>query len=1324
MQKFSVPFIVIVLPLLALLFCSSEKNGTKPDDGEEKIMIQTWRMTELRFESNTDYSSSGADAVLMDVVFKHNATGETISRPAFWDGRNVFLVRFAPTKEGKWTWKSSCPGDKSLNNKKGKLVCKKYNGNLAIYQHGFVRVEPGKKYLTYADGTPFFYLGDTHWGMYREEIDAAGPNAGNTGAASHFKYIVDRRAEQGFTVYQSEPIDASFHVQDGKVDAEDIFGFRQADRYYQHIADRGLVHANAEFFFASEMKSELAFNDAALERISRYWVARFGAFPVFWTLAQEIDNDFYNEKGDQKVYDFTNNPWVKVAEYIHKHDAYNHPLSGHQENTWHTTITGRGPNAEGRDGEGRSVFASEDVAKRTGHDWWAAQWSPSLGEPVNPELVRDYLESPWPAVNYEGRYCYLWTKDFGARVQGWLAFLSGFCGYGYGAIDMWLYKSTFNIDVDSNDGIDQITVADKARPWSEALEFPSSKHVGYMKSFLEEFNWWELTPVLPGDSDFAPTATAYACAKTNDRYVMYFFSKAPGTGTIKGLAPYSSFNLEWFNPRTGEKGSSVQGKSDSNGDLKLPDRPDPNDWTLTVRIKQPSNLVEIPGYNRLRPDNIDEIVKAMTDEEKALLMVGLNEFHIDGAGAGTRSVERLGIPATISSDGPAGLHIHPTRPGTEKTFYCTAFPVGSLSASSWDPELMELMTGALGNEVLEYGVDMFLGPGMNIHRIPLCGRNFEYFSEDPVLSGRMAAAYVRGIQSNGVTATVKHYAANNQETNRNENDARISKRALREIYLKNFEIAVKEGHPGALMASYNKVNGEYTQQSYDLLTTILRDEWGFDGVVMTDHGVKDSTARAARAGCDLMEPGSEIEAERMLESVKTGAISREELDRNARNILRYIVSTPHYKGYKYSETPDLKAHAAVARKVAGESMVLLKNDGGTLPLKGDESVALYGVGSEDFVAVGIGSGHVIAKHVVNMRESLTDAGFHLNQDLADYYKSYVEMDFLTKKLQNRTDPIGYFAWGYGKKVEEADVPLENLPQQAKKEDVAIIVFSRDSGEGIDRPVANDFELSAKERTLLRRVCDEFHAKGKKVIVILNIGGVIETSSWKHLPDAILLPWQPGQEGAHAVADVLTGKVNPSGKLTMTFPIDVFDHPSSANFPTCPVTGEVEEGRKKNVDYTEYTEGIWVGYRHFATRGIEVSYPFGYGLSYTTFEYSKPVVKSSGDGFTASVTVTNTGKVAGKEIVQLYVSAPSGGLEKPSRELKAFGKTRLLAPGESQTLSFAVSSYELASFNEAESAWETPSGDYHVQFGASVEDIRVNGVYRSKKNQSWKVNDVL
>ena len=732
---------------------------------------------------------------------------------------------------------------------------------------------------------------------------------------------------------------------------------------------------------------------------------------------------------------------------------------------------------------------------------------------------------------------------------------------------------------------------------------------------------------------------------------------------------------------------------------------------------------------KLREDNIDEILKAMTLEEKATLLVGgaraamVNGVtsgvaaEVPGAAGNTRPIERLGIPGTVLADGPAGLRISPTRAGESRTYYATGFPVGTLIASSWDLELVEQMTGAMGNEVLEYGVDVLLAPGMNIHRNPLCGRNFEYFSEDPLLSGKMAAAYVRGVQSNGVGTSVKHFAANNQETNRNENDARISRRALREIYLKNFEIAVKEGKPWTVMSSYNQLNGEYTQQKRDLLTTVLRDEWGFDGIVMTDWGNKAGTVKAVKAGNDLMEPGNQNEIDRILEAVKDGRISMEELDRNVRNMLVYIVKTPHFKGYAYSSNPDLKAHATLARKAAEESIVLLRNEGNTLPLKGNEKVALYGISSVDFVAGGTGSGNVNKAYVVRMDEAMEDAGFTLDPSLKAFYAAHQAYVKVTRDLTGARS---------GKLAEPA-LPSGAVEKEAAENDVAVVVIGRNAGEGADRRQMDDFELTSIERELLQGVSTAYHAVGKKMVVILNIGGVIETQSWKGLADAIVLPWSPGQEGARAVADVLTGKVNPSGKLPMTFPVNFMDHLSSANFPynyTRGAGGFARRTAQKDVDYTDYAEGIWVGYRHFQTHGVPVSYPFGYGLTYSYFVYSNPVVKATQDGFEASVTVTNQGSVAGKEVVEVYVHAPEGGLEKPDLELKAFGKTRLLAPGESQTLTFKVDAYSLASFNEASSAWETAAGVYTVNFGAGLQDLRRSGSFKLKKALSWPVHDVL
>ncbi len=741
---------------------------------------------------------------------------------------------------------------------------------------------------------------------------------------------------------------------------------------------------------------------------------------------------------------------------------------------------------------------------------------------------------------------------------------------------------------------------------------------------------------------------------------------------------------------------------------------------------------------QLSKDNIDEVLAAMTLQEKATLLVGgaraaiVNgvtsgtAHQVPGAAGNTRPIERLGIPGTVLADGPAGLRISPTREGANQTFYCTGFPVGTLLASSWDTALVEEVTNAMGEEVHEYGVDVLLAPGMNIHRNPLCGRNFEYFSEDPLLSGKMAAAYVRGIQKNDVGTSIKHYAANNQETNRNENDARVSERALREIYLKNFEIAVKESAPWTVMSSYNQLNGEYTQQKKDLLTTILRDEWGYKGIVMTDWGNKAGTVKSAWSGNDLMEPGNQNEIDRIVAGVQDGSLDIKDVDRNVRRMLEYIVKTPSFKNYKFSNKPDLKAHAAVARRAAGEAMVLLRNEG-VLPLKGGQKMALYGVSALDFVAGGTGSGDVNKAYVVNMEDAMTGAGFTLDKNLSDYYKSFIAYDKAQQALSGAVSN-----WFSRRKLAEIAIPENAIQTEARDNDVAVIVLGRNAGEGADRKMIDDFELTNVERDLVRNVSTAFHAQGKKVIVVLNVGGVIETNSWKNLVDAILLPWSPGQEGANAVADVLTGKVNPSGKLPMTFPVNFMDHPSSANFPfnyTRPQNNGYSFGRGpqqpvKDVDYTEYEEGIYVGYRYFSTAGVQVSYPFGYGLSYTSFSYGKPSVKATADGFTATVTVTNTGSVAGKEVVELYVTAPEAGLAKPACELKAFAKTRELKPGESQTLTMTVRNYDIASFNEANSAWEAPAGVYAVHFASNVEDVRASAVYTLRKAQSWKTNNLF
>jgi beta-glucosidase len=764
---------------------------------------------------------------------------------------------------------------------------------------------------------------------------------------------------------------------------------------------------------------------------------------------------------------------------------------------------------------------------------------------------------------------------------------------------------------------------------------------------------------------------------------------------------------------------------------------------MTIAAMGAATLLAQP---KLRPDNIDEIVKALTLEEKATLLVGggwgsmvagsmtaSSETLVSGAAGTTRPVERLGIPVTVVADGPAGLRINPTRQGTDQTFYCTGFPVGTVLASTWNMPLVEQLTTAMGNEVKEYGVDVLLAPGQNLHRNPLCGRNFEYFSEDPLLSGKTSAAYVRGVQSNGVGVSIKHFAANNQEVNRLQNDSRVNVRALRELYLKGFEIAVKEADPWTVMSSYNRLNGSFTQQSRDLLTTILREEWGFGGIVMTDWGNKEGTVAAVNAGNDLMEPGMDNEIQRIIAGVKDGSISQEQLDLNVRRMLDYIVRTPRFKGYKYSNKPDLKAHAKLVHEATAEGLVLLENNG-ALPLKDVKKVALYGTGSYDFIAGGTGSGNVNKAYVRNVADGFKANGIEVDADIQLWYEQFIAL----KKTELKNNAEGGLGILLGDPVvPEMVISRSFLEKKEAQSDVAVFTISRNAGEGDDRKATDgDWTLTGTERELLQALADIYHANGKKLVVVLNIGGVIETASWKHIPDAILLAWTPGQEGGLAVADVLCGAATPSGKLPMTFPVSYLDIPSSYNFPfnykggnsidlAALMGGVTSKKPVKDVTYTDYAEGIWVGYRYFATAGKTVSYPFGYGLSYTTFAYSKPVVKVEKNGqVTASITVTNTGKVAGKEVVELYVTAPDGGLVKPVYELKGFAKTKNLKPGASETVTVTIDPYTLASFNEVTSAWETAAGNYTVHFGASSADIRATAAFKLAKPQSWPVHKVL
>lgn len=746
---------------------------------------------------------------------------------------------------------------------------------------------------------------------------------------------------------------------------------------------------------------------------------------------------------------------------------------------------------------------------------------------------------------------------------------------------------------------------------------------------------------------------------------------------------------------------------------------------LTVAVGALSVTMTAQTAPQLNANNIEEVIKAMTLEEKAQLLVGggndgfvgsgamlgHQKKFVPGAAGTTVAIPRLGIPATVQCDGPAGVHIDAHREGDSRNYYATGFPVGTCLASTWNTDLVRKVGEAIGNETLEYGCDVVLGPGMNLHRNPLCGRNFEYYSEDPVVTGLMGTAFVLGVQSQGVGVSAKHFAVNSQESDRTRVDERLSQRALRELYLKGFEMMARKSNPWTIMSAYNKINGIYAQGNKDLLTNILRNDWGYKGIVETDWiGKREDlpVEQEVAAGNDLMMPGYPAQVKDIVNAVKSGKLDVNDVDRNVRRMLEYIVKTPRFKGYKYSGEPDLKAHAAITRQSSTEGMVLLKNNA-ALPIRGLKTVALFGVNSYDFMSGGLGSGAVNVGYSVDMVTGLKNIGVATTPQLTEIYQNYVK--YAKAKLKADKNPMMWFLNQGQPKLDEIDITERCVANEEPKADAAIITIGRQAGEGMDRQINGEFNLSKTEQDMIFRVSDAFHAKGKKVIVIINSGSVMETASWRDRVDAILVAWQPGIEGGNSVADILTGKVNPSGKLTMTWPIAATDHPSTANFAkeydmyTYKNMEGWGKGNIPGVDFSNHEEDIYVGYRYFDTFKKDVAYPFGFGLSYTTFEMGKPSVKANGKNIEVSVTVKNTGKVAGKQVAQVYVTAPKGAYEKPAKELKAFGKTRELKPGESQTLKMTLEKRDLASFDEANSQWKVDAGNYLFQVGTDVESIK-------------------
>lgn len=754
---------------------------------------------------------------------------------------------------------------------------------------------------------------------------------------------------------------------------------------------------------------------------------------------------------------------------------------------------------------------------------------------------------------------------------------------------------------------------------------------------------------------------------------------------------------------------------------------------------------------KLGIDAVKKIVAAMTLEEKAGLVVGTGMSFpggppagpgaapkggtapqgqqgpvvgttkdlVSGASGTTLPVTRLGITPMVVADGPAGVRIDPSRPNDQATYYCTAFPVATLLASTWDVDLVNKVGQSMGNEVLEYGIDVLLGPGMNIHRNPLCGRNFEYYSEDPFVTGKIAAAMVNGVEAEGVGTAVKHFALNNAETNRNSLNTKVGERAIREIYLEGFRIVIQEAQPWTVMSSYNLINGTYASQNPELLTTILRNDWGFKGFVMTDwFGGKDAAAQI-RAGNDLLMPGTPAQSQAIIKAVKEGTLDVALLDRDVEKILNVMLQSPRFKGYKYSNKPDLKAHADVARQASAEGMVLLKNAGSALPLpSGIKNIAAFGNTSYDIITGGTGSGNVNEAYSVSLIEGLKNAGLSANEDLRTLYSGYLNMT-----NAGRTKVTGIMAIMGSAPIDELIINQDIVNGTANTSDAALITIGRNSGEGTDRKDAKgDFQLSDYEQQLIKMVTTAFHKKNKKVVVVLNVGGVIETASWRELPDAILLSWQAGQETGNSIADILIGKVNPSGKIATTFPVSYENVPSAKSFPGTelekapPASGGLGSFMRSVPSEVKYEDGIYVGYRYYETFNVKPAYEFGYGLSYTTFEYSN--MKLSSAKFSGSLTVTvdikNTGKVAGKEVAQLYLTAPAVKQDKPAMELKGFAKTKLLQPGESQTLTFVLNSHNLSSFDPQISAWVAEAGNYKIKICASSRDIKLDAGFTLAK----------
>lgn len=577
-----------------------EYNCEPIGNPEQTLNAETWVANEISFESEKSYANPFND---VDVEFHLWGNGRLYKIPAFWDGGNTWKVRFACPSSGNWYFRTVCTDSEntSLDNRTGKVICTEYSGEYDIFKRGFVTTNAGKKYFTYDDGTPFFYLGDTHWSLGDESVDMV-------------KTICEKRVSQGFTVYQSEPIGAKFDFTNGITEA-DMAGLADYDEKFRIIADNGLVHANAQFFFSYFIEPLISNNGgfignepadsakAYLEKVSRYWVARYGAYPVVWTLGQEVDNDFYWSETNHPKWGLENNPYKLVAEYIAKYDAYDHPLSAHMENVGSTSVYGNGEGAT----DNCKVYFKDAMPSCfrdiKAHDFYAVQWHTSKTEQSDFRVEKDcwYNSQGKPAINYEGQYCYLWTKNFGSRMQGWSAYLNGMYGYGWGGHDTWSYLNIYDEENDSSDGVDTITSEEKINAtWQDALEYDSSYQVGYMRDFLEHTDWYNLIPKFDNKAYFVPSNNVYyvyASNENNTEIIIYFYSftdesvaqnantKFYGgikTGTVGSLVPNENYTCQWFDPISGEYSEEYEFTSTRFGTYFIGDRPQSTDMILRI----------------------------------------------------------------------------------------------------------------------------------------------------------------------------------------------------------------------------------------------------------------------------------------------------------------------------------------------------------------------------------------------------------------------------------------------------------------------------------------------------------------------------------------------------------------------------------------------------------------------------------------------------------------------------------------------------------------------------------------------------------------------